>query len=223
MNSREGNSTRFPIVLHEILHMCERNGYENIFSWQPHGLSFKIRDPERFSEIVLPLYFKHNKIKSFMRQLYYYNFHRIIEGEDIDCYYHKYFERGEKLLSNKIIRKTRRGKLSKSTLTSAVAMNSTLMQNSISFDNQGMKSISYSRSLDNVNIYCEENHVPSHGQKVEILASGSSKAMQGLRCILNTEESDEVDLYAPNLSPTGIFMETPEDDLEFGLVLKILS
>ena len=33
----------------------------------------------------------------------------------------------------------------------------------------------------------------------------------------------EVDLYAPNLRPTSIYMETLEDDLQFSLVLESLS
>ena len=36
-------------------------------------------------------------------------------------------------------------------------------------------------------------------------------------------QAGELDLYGPNLERTGIFMETPEDDMEFGVLLNMLS
>ena len=230
MNSKEDNSTRFPIVLHEILDFCEMSSHENIISWQPHGLSFKIHDPERFSETVLPLFFKHSKIKSFMRQLYYYNFHRITEGYDINCYYHEHFVRGGKPLSNKVIRKTRKVKLSKSTPNSGTTTTDSIsIREIISCGDQEVEKIFDSHVVDreindkNHSNYSDGNYLPLRGKETKMLHLHDSKLNTALSNILPCNETDELDLYAPNLRPTGIFMETPEDDLEFGLLIKLLS
>ena len=99
----------FPMILHGIIEMCEANNFEDIISWQPHGLAFKIRKPKKFREIILPIFFKHQRLKSFMRQLYYYSFQRITNGEDLGCYHHKKFVRQEKSWARGIIRSTRKG------------------------------------------------------------------------------------------------------------------
>jgi len=45
--------------------------------WAPGGDSFLITDVERFSETILPKYFKHSKFASFVRQLNFYGFRKI--------------------------------------------------------------------------------------------------------------------------------------------------
>ena len=183
MSRKENKTTPFPIILHEILRMCEMNNYEDIISWQPSGRSFKIRNPDKLSMDVLPLFFQHNNIKSFMRQLYYYNFHRIKDGDDEDCYYHELFTKENKSLAKGIIRKTRKVKPIERIFESSVTINPTLPRTEILPCNQSRDS------------FFEEHD----------------------------DKANEVDLYAPNLRRTSIFMDNPDDDLEFGVVLKLLS
>ena len=103
------------MILHDMIEICEQNNLEDFISWQPHGLAFKIRKSNKFQDIILPIFFRHKNMKSFMRQLYYYGFQRITEGEDTDCYHHKLFVREEKSWAQGIARSTRKGNNKKST------------------------------------------------------------------------------------------------------------
>ena len=55
--------------LEKLYDIMENTSLEHYISWQPDGLSFLIRDVQAVSEFVLPFYFKHNNIQSFVRQL----------------------------------------------------------------------------------------------------------------------------------------------------------
>lgn len=48
-----------------------------IVSWAPDGLSFTIHNPSMFQSQILPFYFKHNNLCSFVRQLNTYGFRKI--------------------------------------------------------------------------------------------------------------------------------------------------
>jgi HSF-type DNA-binding len=48
----------FPAKLHYILSEIERDGFEHIISWQPHGRCFMIRKPNELEQKILPLYVK---------------------------------------------------------------------------------------------------------------------------------------------------------------------
>lgn len=100
------------------------NSDEPTACWVRGGKSFVILDPKKFSETVLPKYFKHNKLTSFVRQLNFYGFHKVridpsvlrttentdTEGDsnketktrnDIICFQHKFFQANQpKLLQN---------------------------------------------------------------------------------------------------------------------------
>eukprot|EP00984_Skeletonema_dohrnii_P014374 scaffold6026_cov127-Skeletonema_dohrnii-CCMP3373.AAC.3 len=65
----------FPQVLQEILNTSE---YESIARWLPDGLSFIIADKRRFSDEILPKYFRRVALfHSFIRKLNRYGFRRI--------------------------------------------------------------------------------------------------------------------------------------------------
>eukprot|EP00547_Thalassionema_nitzschioides_P001935 CAMPEP_0194200880 /NCGR_PEP_ID=MMETSP0156-20130528/1320_1 /TAXON_ID=33649 /ORGANISM="Thalassionema nitzschioides, Strain L26-B" /LENGTH=273 /DNA_ID=CAMNT_0038925947 /DNA_START=49 /DNA_END=870 /DNA_ORIENTATION=- len=67
-------------------------------SWLPHGRSFAIFNREKFSEIVLPKYFRKSKYASFTRKLNRWNFKRVTKGPDAGAYYHEFFQRGKESL-----------------------------------------------------------------------------------------------------------------------------
>ena len=67
--SSRRNSNRkltFPMKLHQIL---SNRSYQDMITWLPHGRSWRVLDPDAFAKRVIPLYFRHAKFSSFMRQV----------------------------------------------------------------------------------------------------------------------------------------------------------
>jgi hypothetical protein len=56
----------FPAKLHLILSNPQ---FEDIVAWMPHGRSWRILKPDVFEDRVLPLFFCHCRLSSFMRQV----------------------------------------------------------------------------------------------------------------------------------------------------------
>ena len=102
--SRGGVSIPFPLKLHDMLDKAMEEGYGDIVSWQPHGRCFVVYKAKEFQDIVLPKYFKLNKISSFQRQLNLYGFQRLTFGRDRGGYYHERFLRHKKFLARGIKR-----------------------------------------------------------------------------------------------------------------------
>lgn len=81
----------FPVKLHRILSNPE---FRDVIAWLPHGRSWKVIKPKSFEESVIPLYFRHAKYASFMRQVNGWGFKRMRQGPDHNSYYHELFLRG---------------------------------------------------------------------------------------------------------------------------------
>jgi hypothetical protein len=64
----------FPLKLHQILSNPE---YQDCISWLPHGKSWRILKPSAFEQVVIPLFFRHAKYASFMRQVNGWGFKRV--------------------------------------------------------------------------------------------------------------------------------------------------
>lgn len=62
--------------LTKTFHMIEQCN-PSVACWSADGKSFLIRDVDFFSKSVLPLYFKHSKFASFVRQLNFYSFRKL--------------------------------------------------------------------------------------------------------------------------------------------------
>ena len=87
----------FPQKLYSLLSL---NPDPSIISWQPHGRSFVVHEPEKFIEKIMPAHFKtQTKMTSFLRQLNLYGFTRILKGRDKGGYYHEMFLRGRRDLT----------------------------------------------------------------------------------------------------------------------------
>jgi hypothetical protein len=84
----------FPQKLYRLLEEVADLGNEDVVSWMPGGLSFRIHKQRAFVRDIAPKYFRHTKMSSFMRQLQMYSFHRICEGGIVDIYMHPNFKRG---------------------------------------------------------------------------------------------------------------------------------
>jgi intergrase/recombinase len=59
----------FPWKLLRLLEDTEKGINSDIVSWLQDGKAFKIFKPQEFSERIMKIYFKQNKLKSFTRQV----------------------------------------------------------------------------------------------------------------------------------------------------------
>lgn len=55
--------------LDKLYYILEDEKFDDIISWQHDGLSFLIKKTQQLEDTVLPKFFKHNNIQSFIRQL----------------------------------------------------------------------------------------------------------------------------------------------------------
>jgi hypothetical protein len=96
-----------PAFLEKLFDILEENScYSHLISWQPDGNSFLIKKVNEFSEIVLPKYFKHSNIQSYIRQLNMYGFSKTRHDSNHREFTHKLFQRGRRDLLQLIKRKT---------------------------------------------------------------------------------------------------------------------
>lgn len=76
-------------------------------TWTPKGDSFVISDPDTFAREILPTYFKHNNIRSFIRQLNTYGFRKRTNISSTDEhleFFHEKFKRDQPSLLMQIKR-----------------------------------------------------------------------------------------------------------------------
>ncbi|RLN90059.1 hypothetical protein BBJ28_00022880 [Nothophytophthora sp. Chile5] len=64
-----------------------------IVSWIRGGTAFCIVDPKMLAEHCLPKYFRHRRFSSLIRQLNFYSFYRVQEGQ-LTIYQHSFFRKG---------------------------------------------------------------------------------------------------------------------------------
>lgn len=95
------NKNSFPAKLHRILANPE---FSAIISWLPHGRSWRIVKRDEFEQRILPRYFRHNNLASFMRQVNGWGFLRMTRGLDRNSYYHEKFLRGKSILCKQMQR-----------------------------------------------------------------------------------------------------------------------
>ncbi|CAJ1084291.1 heat shock factor protein 1 isoform X3 [Xyrichtys novacula] len=87
---------------------------DQLICWSPNGTSFHVFDQGRFSKEVLPKFFKHNNMASFIRQLNMYGFRKVVHIEqggllkperDDTEFQHPFFIQGQDHLLENIKRK----------------------------------------------------------------------------------------------------------------------
>ncbi|XP_069757309.1 heat shock factor protein 4 [Narcine bancroftii] len=110
----DGYSSTVPAFLTKLWTLVEDPESNDLICWSANGTSFHVFDQGRFAKEVLPKYFKHNNMASFVRQLNMYGFGRWVnieqsglvkpEREDTE-FQHLYFLRGQEHLLEHIKRK----------------------------------------------------------------------------------------------------------------------
>ncbi|KAG7352768.1 HSF-type DNA-binding protein [Nitzschia inconspicua] len=81
----------FPYRLHKMLSDVEARGDVSIVSFMPDGIHFKVHNPQRFVDEIIPKAFKQKSLKSFQRQLHLYGFQRAQDGPNKGAYWHESF------------------------------------------------------------------------------------------------------------------------------------
>ncbi|XP_042201575.1 heat shock factor protein 1 isoform X5 [Callorhinchus milii] len=103
-----------PAFLTKLWTLIEDPDTNELICWSASGNSFHVFDQGRFAKEVLPKYFKHNNMASFVRQLNMYGFRKVVNIEqgglvkpekDDTEFQHPYFLRGQDQLLENIKRK----------------------------------------------------------------------------------------------------------------------
>mmetsp|Transcript_20803 Transcript_20803/g.26309 ORF Transcript_20803/g.26309 Transcript_20803/m.26309 type:complete len:225 (-) Transcript_20803:82-756(-) len=107
----QGKITPF---VHNTFTILNESKTDDVVCWAPTGDAFIIKDQYAFSSDVLPRYFKHNNVSSFIRQLNTYQFHKVpneeanfpVSSDDI-VFSHPYFQKGRDDLLCNVVRRTK--------------------------------------------------------------------------------------------------------------------
>lgn len=103
-----------PAFLTKLWTLVEDPQTDELIRWSPSGTSFHVFDQGRFSKEVLPKFFKHNNMASFIRQLNMYGFRKVVHLEqgglvkperDDTEFQHPFFIKGQEFLLENIKRK----------------------------------------------------------------------------------------------------------------------
>ncbi|XP_071857560.1 heat shock factor protein isoform X2 [Bombus fervidus] len=105
--------TSVPAFLAKLWKLVEDSDTDDLICWSPSGRSFFIRNQAQFARELLPHYYKHNNMASFIRQLNMYGFHKKVSVEfgGLKCdkdemeFAHQFFCKGHPYLVEHIKRK----------------------------------------------------------------------------------------------------------------------
>ncbi|XP_034236160.1 uncharacterized protein LOC117642271 isoform X2 [Thrips palmi] len=119
MHSISEFGANVPAFLAKLWKLVDDPETNELISWTEEGTSFFIRDQAQFSRKLLPMYYKHNNMASFIRQLNMYGFHKIVSADagslrldkDEMEFAHQFFMRGHPYLLEHIKRKVGKSQL----------------------------------------------------------------------------------------------------------------
>lgn len=107
-----------PSFLLKTYEIVDDPAYDDIVSWNKAGDAFVIYKTNEFCEKILPMYFKHKNLSSFVRQLNMYGFHKTKYKNNEQCFTHKFFRKDNKKLLLQMKRKTKEKSSDKKTSNS---------------------------------------------------------------------------------------------------------
>ncbi|CAG9335999.1 unnamed protein product [Blepharisma stoltei] len=102
----KANSSEAPSFLQKTYDMLSNEENFDIVSWTQDGTAFVIKDKKEFCLSILPKYFKHSNLASFVRQLNMYDFHKVRRSGSEDIFKHPLFVRHNPEFLKEIKRKT---------------------------------------------------------------------------------------------------------------------
>lgn len=105
MYEERHKSMSTPAFLEKLYEILEDPTAEPFIAWQPDGKSFLIKKVNELSEFVLPRWFKHNNLQSFIRQLNMYSFTKTRHDSNYREFRQPLFQRGRRDLLPLIKRK----------------------------------------------------------------------------------------------------------------------
>lgn len=70
-----------PAFLSKLWTLVEDSDTNEFITWSQNGQSFLVLDEQRFAKEILPKYFKHNNMASFVRQLNMYGFRKVVHAD----------------------------------------------------------------------------------------------------------------------------------------------
>ncbi|NWH75370.1 HSF2 protein, partial [Piaya cayana] len=107
-------SAGVPAFLSKLWALVGEAPSNQLITWSQNGQSFLVLDEQRFAKEILPKYFKHNNMASFVRQLNMYGFRKVVhvdsgivkqERDGPVEFQHPYFKQGREDLLEHIKRK----------------------------------------------------------------------------------------------------------------------
>ncbi|XP_026521840.1 heat shock factor protein 2 isoform X2 [Notechis scutatus] len=107
-------ATAVPAFLSKLWALVGDAPSNQLITWSQNGQSFLVLDEQRFAKEILPKYFKHNNMASFVRQLNMYGFRKVVhvdsgivklERDGPVEFQHPYFKQGREDLLEHIKRK----------------------------------------------------------------------------------------------------------------------
>ncbi|KAK3877633.1 hypothetical protein Pcinc_017667 [Petrolisthes cinctipes] len=112
MHAIEGSSS-VPAFLTKLWRLVDDPNTNDLINWTQSGRSFLIQNQAIFARDLLPQYYKHNNMASFVRQLNMYGFHKVVSADsgglrverDEMEFAHPHFLRGQEELLENIKRK----------------------------------------------------------------------------------------------------------------------
>lgn len=108
-----------PAFLAKLWKMVDDPETNHLIEWNDEGHSFLIHNQAEFAQSLLPYYYKHSNMASFVRQLNMYGFHKVVgvdtgglksERQEEMEFAHDFFRRGMEFLLDKIKRKVSNNK-----------------------------------------------------------------------------------------------------------------
>ncbi|KAG9283065.1 heat shock factor protein 2 [Astyanax mexicanus] len=113
------NNSNVPAFLTKLWTLVEDSDTNEFICWSQEGNSFLVLDEQRFAKEILPKFFKHNNMASFVRQLNMYGFRKVMhidtgivkqERDGPVEFQHPYFKHGQDDLLEHIKRKVSNGR-----------------------------------------------------------------------------------------------------------------
>ncbi|XP_033846436.1 heat shock factor protein 2 [Periophthalmus magnuspinnatus] len=108
------HNSNVPAFLTKLWTLVEDADTNEFICWSQEGNSFMVLDEQRFAKEILPKFFKHNNMASFIRQLNMYGFRKVLhidtgivkqERDGPVEFHHPYFKHGQDELLENIKRK----------------------------------------------------------------------------------------------------------------------